>query len=484
MKNLILSLLALCLSIAAFAQAPQSICYQAVAVDKSGTAIKDGKIELILTVLKGNATSGQVIYSEKHPQVTTDTYGLFTVQAGLGQATLGKFSDIDWGNGDFFLRVEMGLNGSPAQFIGSSQLLSVPYALYSQNSKRSATSAYADSAKVAKTAIIAQMAEMSMNDKDTDPTNEIQKLAFDPATGTIKLTDSKDPAGTAEIKISIPTSSLPKMVYDSVKHELKMVANNDPAGSNPVKINDKDTDPTNELQKLVFDPVNNTIKLDPPAPGGGTPIKIDDSSTNELQSLTIDQSGAIGLTGSNIKIRLDTAFRSTIPFSAFGASYDFPQGIVGEAMIINTNYKVPDGQTFYVTAGGYDYKFNSGIGGSKILNAVPGHPIFPEKTMIESCYCTGFMVSNKNSVVEPIIVDLTSGGYTVKQGYNLYIKSGLAGNDGNERALVIDGNVYFFYIGGNPLVTKSIVIPEGKSINRPVFVVGDMILTGYLIKNK
>ena len=127
MKKLLLNLL-LFASIFAIAQVPQGISYQAIALDDSNAPIVNGNVGLQLSILDASA-SGTVLYSETH-SVTTNMQGLFDLTIGQGNATSGTFNTIDWGADSRFLQVEMDANGGTNYvLVGTTQLLSVPYAL-------------------------------------------------------------------------------------------------------------------------------------------------------------------------------------------------------------------------------------------------------------------------------------------------------------------------------------------------------------------
>jgi hypothetical protein len=120
-----------------FAQAPEKFNYQGVARDASGTPLANETISLRLSLRSGSPT-GNVVYQETHSVVTT-ALGLFTVQVGGGTGGSG-FASIDWGTTSHYIQVEMDANGGTAyQDLGTAQLLSVPYALYSKTTGSSGT---------------------------------------------------------------------------------------------------------------------------------------------------------------------------------------------------------------------------------------------------------------------------------------------------------------------------------------------------------
>jgi uncharacterized protein (TIGR02145 family) len=131
MKNLLFLFFISC-SLELFCQ-PQSINYQAIARDSTGHPISNQSITLKLSILDGSPT-GTNLYSEIHA-IQTGATGLFNVAIGTGTIISGNFSAINWGGANKWLKTEMDAgNGSGFILIGTSQFLSVPYALYSQHS--------------------------------------------------------------------------------------------------------------------------------------------------------------------------------------------------------------------------------------------------------------------------------------------------------------------------------------------------------------
>ncbi len=131
MKNTIL-LLGLLLSVSiAWTQTPQAFKYQGVARD-NGAVLDNASISVEFTIRQSSA-SGTEIYQERHFP-TTNEFGLFSLNVGEGATvTIGDFTTIDWSVGPYFLQVKMDpVGGGTYQDMGTSQLLSVPYALYAE----------------------------------------------------------------------------------------------------------------------------------------------------------------------------------------------------------------------------------------------------------------------------------------------------------------------------------------------------------------
>jgi uncharacterized protein (TIGR02145 family) len=116
----------------ALAQVPQGIPYQAIARNASGVAIANTAVKVRFSIRDSIAT-GPVRYQETHSP-TTSTLGLFSVNVGMGTVVSGSFSGINWGKNAKFLQVELNTTGGTAYTdLGTTQMMSVPYALFAGN---------------------------------------------------------------------------------------------------------------------------------------------------------------------------------------------------------------------------------------------------------------------------------------------------------------------------------------------------------------
>jgi len=128
-----LHLLALLLPLFAFAQIPQAFDFQGVARDASGDPLVAQNIALRLSIIVGSP-AGSAVYVESQ-NATTTAFGLFNVQIGAGTPIMGSFPAIDWASDAHFLKVEYDPAGGNSYLdMGTTQLLSVPYALVSGSS--------------------------------------------------------------------------------------------------------------------------------------------------------------------------------------------------------------------------------------------------------------------------------------------------------------------------------------------------------------
>ena len=118
--------------LALYGQAPTQLNYQGVARKSNGHGITNQDIKLRLSIHDGTA-GGPVVYKETR-SVTTNAFGLFNVAMGSPGASdvIGSIGLVNWATGNKYLQVEMDPDGgSNFSNMGTSQLLSVPYALYS-----------------------------------------------------------------------------------------------------------------------------------------------------------------------------------------------------------------------------------------------------------------------------------------------------------------------------------------------------------------
>ena len=134
MKNYLSIVILLFLGLSLNAQAPQGFNYQATVRNSSGDLIFNTNVYFKFNVIQGSQTAVP-IFTETH-YVPTDDLGQVNLVIGQGTATTGTFSALDWSLGSYYLGIELD-TGNGYVAMGTTQLLSVPYALYSENSGNS-----------------------------------------------------------------------------------------------------------------------------------------------------------------------------------------------------------------------------------------------------------------------------------------------------------------------------------------------------------
>ena len=125
----------LCLAIASLtqlqAQAPQGFNYQATVRNSAGNLIVNQNIYFKFNIMQGSQTAVPV-FTETH-YVPTDDVGQISLVIGQGTANTGIFSELDWSLGSSYLGIELD-TGNGYLAMGTTQLISVPYALYAESS--------------------------------------------------------------------------------------------------------------------------------------------------------------------------------------------------------------------------------------------------------------------------------------------------------------------------------------------------------------
>jgi hypothetical protein len=137
MKYIYTTLFYVFISLQSWGQAPQKMSYQAVIRDSNGDLISNQVIGVKISILKGSV-DGDAVYEEtQNPE--TNEYGLMSLEIGgnLAKVIDGSLSEINWTNDQYFIKTETDPNGGTDYTIsGTSQLLSVPYALHANSADR------------------------------------------------------------------------------------------------------------------------------------------------------------------------------------------------------------------------------------------------------------------------------------------------------------------------------------------------------------
>lgn len=132
MKNILTTLILILLSINVMAQSPDKISYQAVVRNSSNALIVNQQVGVKVTLLQGTA-NGTAVYTETHTPAT-NANGLISIEIGGGVITADSFNKVNWANGPYFIKTEIDPNGGVNYSIsGTTQLLSVPYALHAKS---------------------------------------------------------------------------------------------------------------------------------------------------------------------------------------------------------------------------------------------------------------------------------------------------------------------------------------------------------------
>lgn len=116
-----------------WAQSPEQFNYQAVIRNSGGNILANQGVGIKFNIRQATA-AGNIVFSETFA-TTTNEYGMVNLQIGSGTAVTGTIAGINWGSGPYYLEFMVdSAGGSNYTAVGTSQLLSVPYALYAKNS--------------------------------------------------------------------------------------------------------------------------------------------------------------------------------------------------------------------------------------------------------------------------------------------------------------------------------------------------------------
>lgn len=134
-KNKILALLFSMVFINLQADIPRGFTYQGLAIDAEGNPISDQNIALRFSISK-DSPEGDILFQEVQ-NTTTESTGIFSVKVGRGSSTINNINHLmnNMGRDPLFLIIEMDLQGgSNYKYVGSMELLSVPFAFHAEYS--------------------------------------------------------------------------------------------------------------------------------------------------------------------------------------------------------------------------------------------------------------------------------------------------------------------------------------------------------------
>ncbi len=333
MKNCLTAMLVGLISLQLMAQAPLGFNYQGIARQADGTPISNQEIGVKISIIDG--PQGNTLFIETH-YLTTNSFGLFTAIVGQGSGS-NTLNSVEWSLGNMWLQIELDPDNSGSYILmGSQQLMSVPYALFSQQSGESLAAGSGISINNGKINNLSPDREISLipgtnvsiagsypnftinatgTDGDSDPINELQTISK--AGSTVSLSDG---GGSFIDAVDDADNSITNEIQDLqlVGNDLEITNNGSAttidlntyldntdgqnlslstAGTNRtigisggagvvVNVADNDNLPSNELQTISK--AGSTVSL---SDGGGSFIDAvddaDNSITNEIQDLQL-----------------------------------------------------------------------------------------------------------------------------------------------------------------------------------------------------
>jgi|GEM_PF-6824565 len=304
---------------------PNTFKYQAVVRDNNGQVIANKLVAIKLSLL-ANSTNGAEVYAEVH-NIATNDFGVANLLVGAGNNVLGNFNTIDWGASTYFLKTELDLNnGSNFTFLGTSQLLSVPFALYAAKSANAANDFDKDSLnEIQNISLTGNNLQLNKNGGSIDLskyTNDADSQSLTLSKNTLSISrgnsillndiDSVNEIQTLSLnnhslQLSKNGGNIDLSKYDKDSQQLVLNGNTlSITKGNSVVLSgvvDLDADPTNEIQNLSL--INDTLKISK-ANFVKLPKDNDSDSSNEIQTLSISQNKLILSKSNQVNIDADT----------------------------------------------------------------------------------------------------------------------------------------------------------------------------------
>lgn len=200
MKTIFLSIFFLLFLSCIFSQTPEKFNYQTVVRNVNGEILANKNISIQVAILQGNVEASPE-YIETF-SVKTNDYGIVNIGIGNGDIVSGVFENIDWSTGPYF--VKLWIDGNE---IGTSQLLSVPYALYAKEAGNNFSGDFNDLTNIP--------ADLLDGDNDTDTQlSESDVDAYVSNNGY--LTEEIDPQFSASVAAGITAKDTTRWGYQPV----------------------------------------------------------------------------------------------------------------------------------------------------------------------------------------------------------------------------------------------------------------------------
>ncbi|MGZ2372071.1 hypothetical protein ACXR6G_20055, partial [Ancylomarina sp. YFZ004] len=180
----------------AVCQVPQKFNYQAVVRNIEGNVISNSKISVRISILQ----DGSFLVYEEEFETTTNAFGLINLK--IGEKEDDAFASVDWSQGKYALKIEIDETGGVNySYVGTSPLLSVPFALSAKTAENVFSGDYNDLKNVpgyisdgdndthlTDEEITALGYVKNSDDADADSANEIQDLALNETTNILTIT--------------------------------------------------------------------------------------------------------------------------------------------------------------------------------------------------------------------------------------------------------------------------------------------------------
>lgn len=287
------------------AQVPKVISYQGIARSTSGTVLANQAIGVQFQIHQGSAT-GTIVFTETH-STTTNPFGLFNLSIGSANPTV--FNAIDWSQSPYFIEVSIDPAGGTSYIsVGTSPLISVPYALYAEKAGNATP-----------------VPTITINNPHTisNPTSGIYNVNVQSQTLTVNSNSLSISNGNTVTLPSGPTYTAGSgmdltgnIITNTAPDQTVTITGTGVSGIYPNFTITPVSTPSTTLiqgQNVVLDQVGNTYTVNAVTPTltvSGNSISINPGNTQVLPTYSLTQSG------SNIDLTQNGASIATITLSA------------------------------------------------------------------------------------------------------------------------------------------------------------------------
>ncbi|MDB9883967.1 DUF1566 domain-containing protein [Cyclobacteriaceae bacterium] len=432
MNRFYLLLTAILLTNVVWAQAPEKMSYQAVIRGTDNILYTNQDVSMQIGILQGSA-SGDLLYLENHTP-TTNKNGLISIEIGAGSLVSGSFTDIDWSKGPYFiLTMTDPTGGTNYSITGTSQLLSVPYALHAQTAENIT-------------------GEITVS--ETDPLFSSSIASSITATDTAKWNQSNTTAGAQLDSAGIATMGYvagPK----TIDTKLDETAVDAFVANNGYLTQEKDSSVTNEIELPTGGNSGQILSTD----GSGTYSWID-AGAGGLVADTIND-GTTGVAPSQNAVFDGLALKAPLASPTFtGTVSGIDKTMVGLTNVDNTSDADKPVSTATQTV--LDLKesaANKSTDGTLATNSDEKFPTEKAvKTYVDAIEASGIVSLNLKAPIADAIFTGTPTAPTAASGTNTtqiattaFVQSAAASDiNGLSDALVESGSIY---IGSDPSST-------------------------------
>ncbi len=203
-KNLLSFISIIFFSLSSYAQAPSKMSYQATIRNSAGSLVTNSNVGLRIQIIKGSEF-GSAVFVETHNGLISNQVGLITAEIGNGTTVLGNLSTVNWSDGPYFLKTEVDpLGGTNYSINMVKEILSNPYALYSNKSNIASFANHSAKADSAAYSTLANNSNYAVSSRRADSSLFSNIAAF---SNLSKYSDTAEYARTSNVTLGIAYSS-------------------------------------------------------------------------------------------------------------------------------------------------------------------------------------------------------------------------------------------------------------------------------------